>query len=392
MVDGTADRDVAVLEHLRRCSATRPQIADATQMSKPTVSAAIATLEHAGLVREDGQITGATGRRPTVYTLNNTAGLVIGIDIGGANTRVALADLRGDIVAERAEPTGRTRVTDHVMAMVGSLFNHYQGNRAGPPPPLVAAVLSTPGVGTDNATVRFAYNVDARGSLDFRPLAEQVGAPLRVENNVNLAAIGEHRLGAAQQTDCFIHVSVGAGIGLGIIHDGRLLRGAHGAAGEISYMPLGPSPADQKQTSQGYFESETAAQGLLARAQSRDWRGHAPRSVAELFEWAALGDAIARDIVADEGRRIGLAVATACAMVDPELVVLGGGIGRNTLLLEPVATTCAELLPVARPIVTTQLADRASLIGAVVSAADDAWQRLTTYHAQGQTLFEKVPT
>lgn len=375
-VNGTTDRDAAVLEMLRATSATRPQIAVATQMSKPTVSAAIAHLEGLGLVRSDGQATGATGRKPTVYALNRTARLVVGIDIGGVNTRLAIADLCGAILAETTAATVHDQVTEQVVTMFRQLRSRVLRRLAPARPPLVAAVLSTPGLVVDTSRVWLAYNVDSAGVLDFTPMARKLKVPLRVENNVNVAAIGEMRFGAAVGHNSFVYLSVGAGIGVGTVHNGELLRGAHGAAGEISYLPLGPNPLDEDQALTGNFERTTAAGGLLARAREQTWPDRAPEDVAELFRWAADGDPVAMRLVQDQGTRIGLAVVAARTIVDPELVVLGGGIGRNELLIEPVTEVCRRLLPVPCPVVTTALADRGSLVGAVTAASDDAWRSI----------------
>ncbi len=387
-VNGTAERDAAVLELLRSRSATRPQIALATHMSKPTVSAAIAQLEQAGLVRSDGQVSGITGRKPTVYALNRTARLVAGIDIGGVNTRVAIADLCGSILAESTAPTDHEAVTDQVVAMfrkvraraLRTLAPARAADRPAdlPParPPVVAAALSTPGLVVGSSRVWLAYNVDSGGVLDFAPMARRLGVPLRVENNVNVAALGEMRFGAARAHRSFVFLSVGAGIGVGTVHNGELLRGANGAAGEISYLPLGPHPLAGEQALTGNFEQSAAAAGLLDRARRQTWRERPPADVAELFRWAADGNATARRLVQDHAQQIGLAVVAARTIVDPEIVVLGGGIGRNKLLIEPVTEVCRRLLPVPCPVITTELADRGSLVGAVAAASDDAWRSI----------------
>ncbi|MBN9608333.1 MAG: hypothetical protein BGO26_20125 [Actinobacteria bacterium 69-20] len=392
-MNGTAERDAAVLELLRSRNATRPQIALATHMSKPTVSAAIAQLEQAGLVRSDGQVSGITGRKPTVYALNRTARLVAGIDIGGVNTRVAIADLCGSILAESTAPTDHEAVTDQVVAMfrkvraraLRTLAPGRPADRPGRPPtrpadrpparpPVVAAALSTPGLVVGSSRVWLAYNVDSAGVLDFAPMARRLGVPLRVENNVNVAALGEMRFGAAREHRSFVFLSVGAGIGVGTVHNGELLRGANGAAGEISYLPLGPHPLAGEQALTGNFEQSAAAAGLLGRARRQTWRERPPADVAELFRWAADGNATARRLVQDHAQQIGLAVVAARTIIDPEIVVLGGGIGRNKLLIEPVTEVCRRLLPVPCPVITTELADRGSLVGAVAAASDDAWR------------------
>lgn len=375
MPNGTSDRDSVILEILRAGDATRPQIADATGLSKPTVSTAIAALERAGLVEQAGQVVGATGRNPANYTLRATARLVAGIDVGGVNVRAAIADLRGEILTEETEATAQDGVTDQVADMISRLRARVARQLGIPRPGLAAIVLSTPGVIADGRTARLAYNVHAGGSIDYAPLATRLKAPLTIENNVNLAAIGEQRLGAARHVRTFLHVSVGAGIGLGTVYDGRLLRGHHGAAGEISYLPIGAKPLGE-QESTGNFEMATAAAGLLERARSKSWPAGPPRDVAELFRRAADGNPVARKLVADEGNRIGLAVIAARTIIDPELVVLGGGIGRNKLLVDPVSAVCERLLPVPCRVVTTELADRGSLLGAVISASDAAWASL----------------
>lgn len=393
-MNGTAERDAAVLELLRSRSATRPQIALATHMSKPTVSAAIAQLEQAGLVRSDGQVSGITGRKPTVYALNRTARLVAGIDIGGVNTRVAIADLCGSILAESTAPTDHEAVTDQVVAMFRKVraraLRTLAPARPADRPPVVAAALSTPGLVVGSSRVWLAYNVDSAGVLDFAPMARRLGVPLRVENNVNVAALGEMRFGAAREHRSFVFLSVGAGIGVGTVHNGELLRGANGAAGEISYLPLGPHPLAGEQALTGNFEQSAAAAGLLDRARRQTWRERPPADVAELFPWAADGNATARRLVQDHAQQIGLAVVAARTIVDPEIVVLGGGIGRNKLLIEPVTEVCRRLLPVPCPVITTELADRGSLVGAVAAASDDAWRGIIEQAAARNDVISAV--
>jgi predicted NBD/HSP70 family sugar kinase len=114
----------------------------------------------------------------------------------------------------------------------------------------------------------------------------------------------------------------------------------------------------------------------LQRARQAEWSGEAPRDVADLFARASAGDPVARDLVWDEGVRIGIGLVAARTVIDPRLVVLGGGIGRNELLVEPVRDTGQKLFPIPCDVVTTQLADRGSLIGAVTMAADLAWQHV----------------
>src|SRR3954451_16428785 len=217
---------------------TRPQAALACELSRPTVFAAMGRLVELGLVTDVGQRSGLPGRSASLYEVSAEAGLVVGIDIGGSNLRVALADVRGRVVAEdrreTAEQGGRA-VVRHVVDLVRRLA---KGQLHGGAPSVVA--VSVPGVvDADGATVHYAWNIGQPKPFDVRsPLASALHAPVVLENNANLAAIGEQWQGAARDLQTFAVVAVGAGVGAGIVHEGRLLRGAHGAGGEGAFAGI----------------------------------------------------------------------------------------------------------------------------------------------------------
>jgi hypothetical protein len=236
------ERNVAVLNTLYAGNATRPQIAARTGMSKPTVSAAIAQLQSGNLVRDDGRATGAVGRNPQTYALNASAAVVVGIDVGGVNSRLAIADVTGTVVSETMEPTDHSDVIRQIVDMFAQVSQAARQSLAMPNLPLTHGVLSTPGLITDRTRKVHAYNVHSDAELDYSQLEAALSVPLRIENNVNVAAIGEMRHGAAQDVESFMYVSVGAGIGIGTVHHGHLIRGVNGAAGEICYLPLGGDP------------------------------------------------------------------------------------------------------------------------------------------------------
>jgi predicted NBD/HSP70 family sugar kinase len=193
-----------------------------------------------------------------------------------------------------------------------------------------------------------------------------------VENNVNLAAIGERWAGVARGVSSFVFVAIGAGVGMGIVIDDELVRGAHGAAGEIAYVPSRTDPFDERHRLHGGLEDEIGAEGILAayaQAVASDGApGAGVSSAQEVFELAGRGDERAAAVVQGVARRLGIAIATVCAVIDPELVVLGGGIGSNAALVGPVRAAVAALLPLASRIETSRLGDRAALYGAVAVA------------------------
>jgi predicted NBD/HSP70 family sugar kinase len=196
-----------------------------------------------------------------------------------------------------------------------------------------------------------------------------------LDNNVNLAALGERWRGHARDVATFAFLAVGAGIGMGLVHNGELVRGGHGAAGEVAYLPLPGAVPQAQRVGHGRerLALEAGGYAILAALRARaDWPGTRPQSVAELFAQAAAGVAPARELVEAEGYQVGLTVASACAVFDPELVVLGGGIGCNPMLLPVVRDTVQALVPFPPRLEISALGDVASLTGALSIALDRA--------------------
>jgi predicted NBD/HSP70 family sugar kinase len=359
---------------LRDGPITRPEIARRINVSKPTVSAAVRRLERAGLVHPAGPREGRRGRRPMSYVVGNRAGFVVGLDIGGRNLRVAAADIYGEIVCEDRQTTARDSsraVAAQTIELVERVIHRARAEHGEP----LALGISTPGV-VDQATGRvisLAYNVSPDGGFDpAAAIGERFGFPVLVENNENLAAVGEKWSGLARGLSTFVFLSIGVGVGMGVSIDGELVRGAHGAAGEVCYLPTGTDPFDQRHRLHGALEDEVGEAGILASLSRVDWDGDRPSSAQEVFERAESGSEAANEIVERVARHIGVAIATVCAIIDPELVVLGGGIGSNQSLLRPVRSTVAQLVPIPARIETSLLGEKASLHGAIAVALRQA--------------------
>jgi predicted NBD/HSP70 family sugar kinase len=215
-----------------------------------------------------------------------------------------------------------------------------------------------------------AYNVAPDGGFDpLEVIRDRFDLPVLVENNVNLAAVGEKWFGLARGVSTMVFISIGAGVGMGIIIGDKLVRGAHGAAGEIGYLPLVGDPYDPRHRRHGGLEDEVGAAGIVAAYNERRRPDDAElASVHEVFGLAETGNAAARSVVDHVASRLGAAVATVCAMLDPELVVLGGGIGGSPLLLRPVRGSAAALVPITARIETSLLSENAALQGAIAVA------------------------
>jgi predicted NBD/HSP70 family sugar kinase len=367
----------AVLEMIfREGPITRPEISGATGLSKPTVGAAVSRLEHAGLVHAAGTRPGQRGRSPVAYVVSDQAGFVVGGDIGGTNVRVAAADLFGELICDCQRPTtkdGSRAVGVQILEMISEVIEQAGATRGRP----LGLGISAPGV-VDQISGRvtsLAYNVTPEGGFDpLEVIRDRFDLPVLVDNNVNLAAVGEKWFGLARGVSTMVFIAIGAGIGMGIIIDNELVRGAHGAAGEIAYLPLVGDPFDPRHRLHGGLEDEVAATGIMTAFEKLG--GAAPASAAEVFELAGAGNDAARSVVEHVASRLGAAIATVCAIIDPELVVLGGGIGANPLLLRPVRGATAALVPITARIETSSLGDRAALHGAIAVALHAARTRL----------------
>jgi predicted NBD/HSP70 family sugar kinase len=368
----------AVLETIFRDGPiTRPEISAATTLSKPTVSAAVSRLETVGMIRALGPQHGRRGRSPIAYVVRENAGFVVGVDIGGTNIRAGAADIFGELICDEQQPTtkqGGRAVSAQVTEIAGRMVERARATHER----LLAVGISTPGV-VDQVSRRvtsLAYNVSPDGGLDsLGMIGSRFEVPVVIENNVNLAAVGEKWFGLARGVSTMVFIAVGAGVGMGIIIDDELVRGAHGAAGEIAYLPLVGDPFDPRHRLHGGLEDEVGAAGILAAFNERSDAARA-RSAQEVFELAGTGNGDARTVVEHVASRLGAAIGTVCAILDPELVVLGGGIGSSPLLLRPVRGAAAALVPITARIEASQLGDRAALQGAIAVALHAARSQL----------------
>jgi predicted NBD/HSP70 family sugar kinase len=372
-----AHNERTLLESLRRAGpSSRPDLARIAGLSKPTVSQALANLESAGLVRRVGPASPSLGRTAMLYEVDPTAGYVVGIDIGRAWIRVAAADLAGHIVARRDE-RNRARSAKALVKSVASV-GHDVVSAAGLTWKQVAhTVVGGPGVfDPDSDRLRHAPNVPgwSRPGV-MSELREALPPTVALDNDANLAAVGERTYGSGRDARTFVYVSVGTGIGMGVIIDGELYRGAHGAAGEVGYLPLGEdgvgAMAGRGVRRRGMLEEAASADAVVRTAKRLGMEG--ATSAKRVFAAARAGDGLALAAVDAEAQRLALVVGTVAAIVDPEFVLLGGGVGSNIdLLRPPLEQRLAELTPLAPPVAEGELGQDAIVLGAVASALDTA--------------------
>jgi predicted NBD/HSP70 family sugar kinase len=368
-----------VLELIRRGGATsRAQIARDSGLSKPTVSLALGSLVEAGLVHEVGRATGGKGPSAVLYELNPESGWVVGIDVGAHWVRAALADITGSIAARRDE-RARSRSSGALVAQIGEIA-HDVARQAGLRWRQVthATVGSSGVLDPSRGLLAHAPNLPGWGRQGLvGAIRDELGTAVSFENDVNLAALGEQSLGAGRGVADFVFLWVGTGVGMGIVIDGELYRGAGGAAGEIGYMPVGEGdPADPGLRRRGMLEEHTAASAVIRDA--RKSRLHTRRTPKAIFAAARRGERSAERVVEQEAERIALAIAAVSPVLDPQLVILGGGIGGNADLLAPVERRLREISPFRPRLATSALGEDAVLHGAVATALESAREQLFT--------------
>ncbi|MFD5432331.1 ROK family protein [Kitasatospora sp. NPDC127067] len=352
---------------------SRAQLARDTGLSKPTVSAALAELERAGLVREAGRLAPERGRTAVLYEVDPTAGHVLGVDIGRARLRVAVADLAGTVIARRdVANRGRSaNAVAHAVVAAAHEAIDEAGLAAGD---IVHAVIGTPGVWDEQRRgVRYASSLPGWGRPGlFDRIGEGLGTAVSVANDANLAALGEYTLGAGRGSRMFAYLLVGTGLGLGVVKDGELLLGAHGALGEIGLVPLPGRSGEPGAT----IEQDAAADAVVRAARDFGLDGESATrqlTAKQVFERARAGEPAAVRAVEREAERLAYAVAVLSAVLDPDLVVLGGGIGSSAdLLLEPLEQALHRLAPMRPTLAPSLLGEEAVLLGAVSTALETA--------------------
>lgn len=356
-----------LLDRLRAAgAASRAQLARETGLSKPTVSSALASLEAAGLVHEVGTQAPERGRVAVLYAPDPAAGHALGIDIGRSWLRVAVANLDGEVVA-RADVRNRARTSATMADLVVSTAHQVVANSGVDPAAVVHAVVGTPGVYDEvRRRVRYAIHLPGWGRAGlFDRMREELGIPLEVHNDANLAALGEYTYGVGAGSRLFAYIMIGTGLGMGVVSEGRLFTGAHGGAGEIGFLPW---PGQQKPET-----LEDAVSGVAVVEAARKFGMSGQLTAKAVFDAARQGNAAAVKAVALEGERIAHTVAAAAAVLDPDLVVLGGGVGHSVdLLLRPVRENLRALTPLRPKIVPSGLGEDAVLLGAVATALGTA--------------------
>ncbi|MFB9947532.1 ROK family protein [Rhizobium puerariae] len=306
--------------------ATRKMLAESANLSFPTVTVALSELTGKGMVCELRREQGARGRATIVYGISEDAGWILGVDIGSTQVSFSARLLNGRVLAygSRQHEGGAGRLGD----MAGELVAQSPILKAMKTPPLVVALA------LNQVVPRQLARADRP-----RPLALEIAEmfvaasklprsiPFLLENNVNCAAVAEHQDGLMRGYSDAAYMQIGVGIGLGFFADGALIRGGQGGSGELAQIPVSWSNAVASGVDA--IERKYGSVGLMQAASNSFFGSKKPSSPEELFSMAADGNEQAAALMTEYGVALGRIAAAATTILDPSVIVLGGGLTRN---------------------------------------------------------------
>jgi glucokinase len=307
----------------------------------------------------------------------------IGVDVGGTNTRVAVVDRDGRVLAEdrHHSPHGFPELVE----TIADGIQHLRGAH----PEVPAVGVGTAGMVDSSGTVHYAPNLPQLIGAPMRDaLLEKIDLPLVVDNDANVAAWGEACHGAARNVEHALVITLGTGVGGGIIANGRVYRGAHGFAAEVGHWQLDPNGPMCACGQRGHWEAVASGSGLGRLARERARAGQAPNVLARaggqvdditgvhVGDAAQAGEPDGVALLHEYAHFVALGLAGLVNILDPALVVISGGlIELGDVLLDPIRAGFHGHLEGAEhrpevPIVAAALGERAGVIGAAALARD----------------------
>jgi glucokinase len=357
---------------------TRAELIKATGLSAPTIGSLAGELIGLRLLDDLGTGPSRGGRRPSLMEFNARYGFVVSIDIGPTHTRVAIADLRQQQLAHEMVDTpvsaGPRELLKRLVRDVNALIERTGLCKDR----LLAVAIGIPGIANvKTGMVALAPNLEGWRDIPVgKILSRALRAPVLVENDVNLAILGEHWRGVAQGHENCAFIFVGTGIGAAVLIDGRLYRGQHYMAGEIAVMCMGAEYVNRDFGAHGCLEALAGLQALAARFPDAA-QGDPLAWISNVIESAQSGDQAARSALLETAQLIGIAAGNVATVVDPSLIVLGGALfAQAPPLVEAVGAVITRISRAPLSIALSALGKEAPLWGGLLVALTAARDRV----------------
>ena len=368
----------AILDYIRRQGATsRPSIARDLHFSLPTVMRIIDELIEEGLVISTGEKEYSGGRRRPLLEINARHNLIIGIDLGGTDIYGAVTDLSGSILVEKKidnQPAAAEVSYARLVEMITFLVDSPQTSGCR----ILGLAVGTQGY--TNHQDGIVISDPVQNWYDY-PLKEklltQFNIPVVIDNDVNLAALGELWFGVDQNARNLVFITIGNGIGAGIIIDGSLYRSANSLAGEIGYFLPNKQALGTRAGSFGLLESQASLAAIREQAQAllqnRSLEISPAMTTPEgIFRAMLDQQPWAQTLINELVDHLAIAVANTSALLDPDLIVLRSGLDHYTdLLIEPILQRIENIVPIKPRLVASSLGYRATALGAIVEVLYD---------------------
>ena len=354
----------------RRGNASRGEIADATGLSRTTVTTLVADLQERGLVIGTGTDNRrGRGRPPVQLRLDPSAGAAIGVDFGHSHVHVVVADLSASVLGERRVELDVDRAPAKALDVAAALGHELIARAGLDPRRVVGGGMGLPGPLGASAILRGWAALDPA-----KELTKRLGVAVTIGNDANLGALAELMLGAGRGMQDLVYLKLASGIGAGLVLGGRLHHGATGIAGEIGHVQVRQDGAVCRCGNRGCLETVASAQALLDSLKPAYGPDLTVRAMLELAEDGSHG---AQRVIKDAGWAIGRAVADLCNSLNPEAIVVGGVLGvAGTPLVEGIRESVDRY---AQPgtadavrVVAGELGERAEVLGALALALQGA--------------------
>jgi predicted NBD/HSP70 family sugar kinase len=356
-----------VLEALRRNGALHAaEIARHIGLSRPTTADILRSLVEMGLIQEYTPGAEDPKRARSVFEAVSDLKVSLGIDIGSRFIRAAVGDLNEKMLAKASVPVKSLKLKDLMTVMHAAVKQALQESGYSLRD-VASIVVGTPGVINQNTgVVSIAGTISTLDGVNLSQLIEsEFGITPTVENDINLVTVAEQTAGHGKDIKNFAVLSVGSGLGSGLVLDGKIHRGHRGAAGEIFYVPFG-DPLDSHRDATNPSGDRVA---VIARSLAKKYKTSTlsePYSTVDILKAAKDGDPLAKEVIHIEAERIALYISAISAVTDVELVVLSGGIGRQAaFFIEPIMKLVSSIVPFPPSIEVSTLGDTGILVGAL---------------------------
>ena len=360
---------------------SRATLAKLSHLSKPTVSSQVEALVRQGWVIELGRGESGSkgGKKPTLIRFNSDAGRLFAVEIDAGHVRLAAADLEGKILARASFLIGSDHSAVNVLALARCGLEELMAGQPGSADQRIISVAAPGRVDFERGIVLQAGSIFNWQNVAIREEFEDAfGSPVFVDNDVRMAALGEVQFGAARGEQDVVLVKLETGLGAAVVSRGQLLPGSHWAAGEIAHMVLDLDNARQDWSSRGYLESMVGADRILEAARAV---GSSAATAGEFLTAARSAHGPERKIFDRVVLHLGVAIANMIITHDPSLVVLQGSL--LAALEEELRAIVTQVVPWETRIEISAISEEAVLLGTIVAARKQAYQRIASLFETG---------